>query len=169
MQSTQQSGKKYKSILNIVDEKSYGLLDSPLRWMAYLLNPYYFYKDMSIQFDQDVITATFKCVDAFYPNDLDARTFFINTELAMYAKKREILGIQQPAIKGCSKNDENYDLDSATHAQDWIVEETDVELGDTCETLGTSSRDDLMREFDESDFESDDEEKIDMEFDLDDE
>ncbi|WZZ65575.1 hypothetical protein YC2023_076945 [Brassica napus] len=59
--------------------------------------------------------------------------------------------------------------DSATHAQDWIVEETDVELGDTCETLGTSSRDDLMREFDESDFESDDEEKIDMEFDLDDE
>ena len=44
-----------------------------------------------------------------------------------------------------------------------------MELGDTCETLGTSSRDDLMREFDESDFESDDEEKIDMEFDLDDE
>lgn len=92
MQSTQQSGKKYKSILNIVDEKSYGLLDSPLHWMAYLLNPYYFYKDMSIQFDQDVITATFKCVDAFYPNDLDARTFFINTELAMYAKKERNFG-----------------------------------------------------------------------------
>lgn len=36
--------------------------------------------------------------------------------------------------------------DSATHAQDWIVEETDVELGDTCETLGSSSRDDLIRE-----------------------
>nr|VDC70879.1 unnamed protein product [Brassica rapa] len=64
--------------------------------MAYLLNPYYFYKDMSIQFHWDVITATFKCVDAFYPNDLDAQTFVINTELVMYAKKREILGIQQP-------------------------------------------------------------------------
>ncbi|CAN6997334.1 unnamed protein product [Brassica rapa subsp. trilocularis] len=67
------------------------------------------------------------------------------------------------------KNDENYDLYSATYAQDWIVEETDVELGDTCETLGSSSRDDLIRELDESDFESDDEEKNDMEFDLDDE
>ncbi|KAL0804987.1 hypothetical protein Bca101_097478 [Brassica carinata] len=117
--------------------------------MAYLLNPYYFYKDMSIQFDQDVITATFKCVDAFYPNDLDARTFFINTELAM-----KILSLMISS-SGCKRN--------------WSTLEGDVELGDTCETLGTSSRDDLMREFDESDFESDDEEKIDMEFDLDDE
>ncbi|WZY93041.1 hypothetical protein YC2023_065370 [Brassica napus] len=119
--------------------------------MAYILNPYYFYKDMSIQFDWDVITAIFKCVDAFYPNDLDAQTFVINIELAI-----NILSLTTSSL-GCKRN-------SST-----LEGETGVELGDTCETLGASSRDDLIRELDESDFESDDEEKIDMEFDLDDE
>lgn len=53
--------------------------------------------------------------------------------------------------------------DSAIHAQDWIVEETDVELG------ASSKDDDLMRELDESGSESDDEEEIDVKFDSDDE
>ncbi|XP_010476554.2 PREDICTED: uncharacterized protein LOC104755784 [Camelina sativa] len=100
--------KNYKPILDIIGQKSKGRLDSPLHWMGYLLNPYYFYKDSTIQFDRDVISATFKCVDAFYPNDLDTQTFVINTELAKYTKKEGNFG-HPTAMKGCSKNDENYD------------------------------------------------------------
>ncbi|XP_019087794.1 PREDICTED: uncharacterized protein LOC109127474 [Camelina sativa] len=55
--------------------------------------------------------------------------------------------------------------DCAIHAQDWIVEEDDVELGDTSETMGdTSKDDDLARELDESDYE----EEVDFEFESDD-
>ncbi|KAF3530610.1 hypothetical protein DY000_02041668 [Brassica cretica] len=49
------------------------------------------------------------------------------------------------------------------YSGDWIVEETDVELG------ASSKDDDLMRELDESGSESDDEEEIDVKFDSDDE
>ena len=109
--------KNYKPILNIVVGKGNGRLDSHFHWMAYLLNPYYFYKDTTIHFDWDVITSTFKCVAAFYPNDLDAQTFVINTELAMYAKREgnfendlDAQTFGHPiAIKRCSKNDENDD------------------------------------------------------------
>lgn len=100
--------KNYKPIVDIIEQKSKGRLDSPLHWMAYLLNPYYFYKDSTIQFDRDVISATFKCVDAFYPNCLDTQTFVINTELAKYTKKEGNFG-HPTATKGCSKNDESND------------------------------------------------------------
>lgn len=100
--------KNYKPIVDIIEQKSKGRLDSPLHWMAYLLNPYYFYKDSTIQFDRDVISATFKCVDVFYPNCLDTQTFVINTELAKYTKKEGNFG-HPTATKGCSKNDESYD------------------------------------------------------------
>ncbi|CAF2076426.1 unnamed protein product [Brassica oleracea var. botrytis] len=118
--------------------------------MAYLLNPYYFYKDTTIHFDWDVITSTFKCVAAFYPNDLDAQTFVINTELAI-----KILSLTTSS-SGCERK-------WSTFEGDWIVEETDVELG------ASSKDDDLMRELDESGSESDDEEEIDVKFDSDDE
>lgn len=109
--------KNYKPILNIVVGKGNGRLDSHFHWMAYLLNSYYFYKDTTIHFDWDVITSTFKCVAAFYPNDLDAQTFVINTEIAMYAKREgnfendlDAQTFGHPiAIKRCSKNDENDD------------------------------------------------------------
>jgi len=58
---------------------------------------YYFYKDSNIQFDRDVITATFKYVDVFFPNDLNTQTYRINTELTKYTKKkRGTLDIQPP-------------------------------------------------------------------------
>ncbi|XP_010445192.1 PREDICTED: uncharacterized protein LOC104727821 [Camelina sativa] len=100
--------KNYRPVLNIIDQKGKDRLDSPLHWVAYFLNPYYFYKDSSIQFDRDVVTATFKCVDAFFPNDLNTQTFVINTELSMYTRKEGNFG-HPTAIKGCSKNDENFD------------------------------------------------------------
>lgn len=55
--------------------------------------------------------------------------------------------------------------DCAVHAQDWIVEEDDVELGDTCETMGdTSKDDDLVREL----YESDNGEEVEVDFESDD-
>ncbi|KAL1203389.1 hypothetical protein V5N11_033171 [Cardamine amara subsp. amara] len=241
----------YRPILSIIELKSKSRLDSPLHLMGYLLNPYYFYKDSSIQFDRDIISAIFKCVDAFYPNDLDTQTIIINTELPKYTKKEGNFG-HPTAFKACSKNDESYDLvqwwniygvevpklqtiarkilslttsasgcecnwstfegvhtkkrnrldtkqlnnlvyvqfnmrylakrkkqkeknvdillaDCVVHAQNWIVEEADVELGNIFETTGdTSKDDDLVRELHESDFESDEGEEVDVEFESDD-
>lgn len=54
------------------------------------------------------VSAIFKCVDAYYPNDLDTQTFIMNTELAKYTKKERNFGYST-AIKALSKNDESYD------------------------------------------------------------
>lgn len=70
------------------------------------------------------------------------------------------------------QKEKNVDIllaDCAIDAQDWIVEEADVELGDTCERAGGTSKDgDLVRELHESDSESDDEVEVAVDFESDD-
>ncbi|KAG5536472.1 hypothetical protein RHGRI_024038 [Rhododendron griersonianum] len=78
---------QYKPILDIIDTKSQGRLDSPLHLTAYLLNPFYFYKDQTIQNDSSIMEAVVECVERFYPEDVDAQDYVINKELLMYKNK----------------------------------------------------------------------------------
>ncbi|ESQ43577.1 hypothetical protein EUTSA_v10015438mg [Eutrema salsugineum] len=167
--------KNYKPILCIIDQKGNGCLDSPLHWMAYLLNPYYFYKDSTIQFDRDVISATFKCVDAFFPNDLNTQTFVHTKKQNRLDTKRlnNLVYVQfnmrllEKRKKHKEKKVDILLVDNALHAQGWIFEEAEMKLEDTWETIGDD--DGVVRELDESDFDSDDGEEVDVEFESDDE
>lgn len=57
----------YKPILDIIDSKAKGRLDSPLHLAAYLLNPYYFYKDDTIQNDACVMEGFVTFIERLYP------------------------------------------------------------------------------------------------------
>ena len=61
----------YRPILEIMDTRIEGRLDTPLHAFAYLLNPYYYYKDASIEYDVNVMDGVFTVVEAFFPNDID--------------------------------------------------------------------------------------------------
>ncbi|KAF7139183.1 hypothetical protein RHSIM_Rhsim07G0175200 [Rhododendron simsii] len=156
----------YKPILDIIDKKSQGRLDSPLHLTAYLLNPFYFYKDQTIQNDSSIMEAVVECVERFYPEDVDAQDYVINKELLMYKNKVGMFG-KIVAVKRCEANNDNYDpvyvqfntklinkkarkketdvllASEATHAQGWIVEggdDDEVEPGSglTYELLATT-------------------------------
>ncbi|XP_020884646.1 uncharacterized protein LOC110229242 [Arabidopsis lyrata subsp. lyrata] len=96
--------KNVKPILNIIEERIKGRLDNLLHLTGYLLNPYHFYKDSSKATDDEISNAVFKCVDAFFPNDLTTQCQVINSELAIYKNKEGNFG-KQWAILCCEKED----------------------------------------------------------------
>ncbi|XP_070667962.1 uncharacterized protein [Malus domestica] len=63
----------YRQILQIIDEKARDRLDGPLHLAAYFLNPYYFFKDQSIQHDPLVMDAMFTCVENFLPDNYEVQ------------------------------------------------------------------------------------------------
>lgn len=98
----------YHPILEIIDAKAHDTLDSPLHLGAYLLNPYYFFKDQSIQHDPLVMEGIFTCVEKFFPDDFEVQNIVINVELLKYKKKEGAFGRGMAEV-GCAKNDDNYD------------------------------------------------------------
>lgn len=99
---------QYKPILDIIDAKSEGRLDGPLHLTAYLLNPFYLYKDQSIQNDSSIMEAVIYCVESFYPDDVDVQAHIINQELLMYKNKVGMFG-KPVALRGCEVDKDNYD------------------------------------------------------------
>jgi hypothetical protein len=87
IEACQSKEAQYKPILDVIDTKSQGRLDSPLHLTAYLLNPFYFYKDQTIQNDSSIMEAVIECVERFYPEDVDGQVYVINKELLMYKNK----------------------------------------------------------------------------------
>ncbi|KAI8542832.1 hypothetical protein RHMOL_Rhmol08G0170100 [Rhododendron molle] len=108
IEACQSKEAQYKPILEIIDAKAQGRLDSPLHLTAYLLNPFYFYKDQTIQNDSSIMEAVIECVERFYPEDVDAQGDVINKELLMYKNKVGMFG-KIVAAKGCEANNDNYD------------------------------------------------------------
>ena len=104
----------YRPILEIIDKKAEGRLDGPLHLAAYLLNPYYFFKDPSIQNDDLVMDAVFTCVEKFFPDDFTMQHQVINVELLKYKKREGGFG-RALAKVGCAKNDDNYDPGKYTY------------------------------------------------------
>ena len=91
--------------MEIIKARVKDSLDSPLHFVAYLLNPYYFFKDMDIQLDNEVMDGLFNCVEMFYDGELQGHV--INVELSKYTRKEgdfEKLWV----VQRCVKNDDNY-------------------------------------------------------------
>ena len=59
----------YKSIIEIIDSKMKGRLDTPLQLAAYFLNPYYAYNDSSIFDNDEVMDGLISAVETFYHGD----------------------------------------------------------------------------------------------------
>ncbi|CAA0813251.1 hAT transposon superfamily protein [Striga hermonthica] len=71
---------RFKYVMDIIEKKMKGRLDSPLHVSAYLLNPYYSYSDNSI-FDDGTITEGFiTSVETFYHDDEDKQDHAIHTK-----------------------------------------------------------------------------------------
>ncbi|KAG5532411.1 hypothetical protein RHGRI_026895 [Rhododendron griersonianum] len=85
-----------------------GRLDSALHLTAYFLNPFYFFKDSTIQDDPIIMDGVLVCVEAFFPDDINVQNEVINRELLKYKNKDG--GFGRPlAARGCGKNDDSYD------------------------------------------------------------
>lgn len=82
----------YKPILYIIDSKAEGRLNSPLHLAAYLLNPYYFYKDDDIEHDACAIDGFITCVERFFPGDLQMQLLLTQVELPKYKNKEGMFG-----------------------------------------------------------------------------
>ncbi|XP_056847454.1 uncharacterized protein LOC108832155 [Raphanus sativus] len=95
-------------IMNIIDQRIEGRLDSPLHMTGYLLNPYYLYKDQTIPLHNNVLTSFFKCVNAFIPDDISKQRNVINSEINKYKNKGDNFGTPW-AIKGCEEIKDDYD------------------------------------------------------------
>ncbi|XP_052208993.1 uncharacterized protein LOC127812597 [Diospyros lotus] len=97
----------YQPIIEIIEARVKDRLDSPLHFATYLLNPYYFFKDMDIQLDHEVIDGFFNCVEMFYDADGELQDHVVNIELPKYTHKEGTFG-KSWATQECAKNDDNY-------------------------------------------------------------
>ncbi|KAF7113036.1 hypothetical protein RHSIM_RhsimUnG0167600 [Rhododendron simsii] len=99
----------YWPILDVIDGKAKGRLDSALHLTAYFLNPFYFYKDHTIQDDPIIMDGVLTCVEAFFPDDVNVQDEVINRELLKYKNKEG--GFGRPlATMECATNNDSYDL-----------------------------------------------------------
>ncbi|XP_052194456.1 uncharacterized protein LOC127802598 [Diospyros lotus] len=101
--------KNYLPIMEIIDARVKDRLDSPLHFAAYLLNPYYLFKDMDMQFDNELMDGFFNAVEMFFYGDDRMQGHILNVELPKYTCKEGVFG-KSWAIQGCATNDDNYNL-----------------------------------------------------------
>lgn len=106
--------KNYDPILEIVDEKIRGRVDTPLHLMAYLLNPHYFYNDPNIQLDSVVLDGVIDCLDVICYGDFDLMNKVMNVELSVYKSKKGVFA-KPIAARGCAVNDDKFDPGKYTY------------------------------------------------------
>lgn len=64
----------YEPILEIIDSKIKGSLDSPLHLTACFLNPYFYYKDKEVvRRYANCMTTVIECIEAFFTDDYDCK------------------------------------------------------------------------------------------------
>ncbi|XP_023756354.1 uncharacterized protein LOC111904876 [Lactuca sativa] len=100
--------KAYEPIINIISKKMKGRLDSKLHLTAYLLNPYYHYKDPQLQHDPEVMDAVLEFFDTLFAGDLEMQKQVVTIDLPEYKKKMDRFG-RELAVKACEVNDGDYD------------------------------------------------------------
>lgn len=97
----------YDPIIYIIDSRVKDRLDSPLHLTAYLLNPYYYYKDDEAKNDPNCMGALLICTEAFFPDDYEAQNSVCNIELHRY-KAMEGIFSKKLAVLGRMHNDNNF-------------------------------------------------------------
>ncbi|CAH1415360.1 unnamed protein product [Lactuca virosa] len=174
--------KAYEPIMDIISKKMKGRLDTPLHLTAYLLNPYYLYKNPEIQNDIDVTNAIVDFVDTIYPGDHSLQNHIVmSTFEGVHTKKRNRLetsklnnlvfvqfnaNLMENNKKMKTKDIEVLLAKYASEAQEWIVEndvlldevQPDEAIGD--EEFLQNRRSSRLRELDEEEFVSEDEEEL---------
>ncbi|KAJ1287784.1 hypothetical protein BS78_02G037200 [Paspalum vaginatum] len=95
----------YESIIEIIDSKMIGRLDTPLQLAAYCLNPYYAYNDSSIFDNEEVMDGLISAVETFYHGDYDKQNQVLNEELHKYKEQAGHFA-KNVAKAGCK----NYDF-----------------------------------------------------------
>ncbi|KAI8535115.1 hypothetical protein RHMOL_Rhmol10G0150200 [Rhododendron molle] len=106
----------YRPILDVIDVKAMGRLDSALHLTAYFLNPFYFFQDSTIQDDPIIMDGVLTCVEAFFPDDSNGQDEVINRELLKYKNKDG--GFGRPlAARGCETKDDSYDPGKYIHTK----------------------------------------------------
>ncbi|CAO2210623.1 unnamed protein product [Urochloa humidicola] len=78
----------YVSIMDIIEEKMKGRLDTPLHLAAYFLNPYFSYNDSSIFTNQLVMDGLISAIETFYHGDYDKQSKVLNEELDKFKDKQ---------------------------------------------------------------------------------
>ncbi|CAE5959157.1 unnamed protein product [Arabidopsis arenosa] len=97
----------YQPILDIIDEKIKGRLDSPLHLTAYLLNPFYFFNEPTIQLDGTLMTGFLNCVETFYHGEIEKQDKAVD-EFRIYQDKDGFFGTPY-ALRGCEQNTDEFD------------------------------------------------------------
>ncbi|CAN0913258.1 hypothetical protein LINGRAHAP2_LOCUS29497 [Linum grandiflorum] len=69
-----------------------GRLDAPLHLTAYLLNPFYSYRNPAIFDDPDVTTAFITCVEQFYYGEEDIHNEVVNIEFTKFQRRDGLFG-----------------------------------------------------------------------------
>ncbi|CAH1427638.1 unnamed protein product [Lactuca virosa] len=100
--------KAYKPIIDIITNKMKGKLDSKLHLAAYLLNPYYHYKDSQLHHDHDIMDAVLEFFDTLLFEDLEMQRQVVTIELPKYKEKVDRFGVEL-AYKSCMSNDADFD------------------------------------------------------------
>ncbi|KAJ1255020.1 hypothetical protein BS78_K297900 [Paspalum vaginatum] len=80
--------KNYKDVMAIVDKKMKDRLDSSLHVAAYLLNPYYSYRDAAIFDDSSVVEKFMLCCETFFKGDEDKEYLAVNEDFDKYRTKQ---------------------------------------------------------------------------------
>ncbi|CAI9274424.1 unnamed protein product [Lactuca saligna] len=99
--------KAYKPIIDIINHKMKGRLDSKLHLSAYLLNPYYHYKDSQLQHDPYVMDAVLEFFDTLLCGDFEMQRQVVMIDLPKYKEKVDRFG-SDLAIKGCMVNNADF-------------------------------------------------------------
>nr|KAJ0228320.1 hypothetical protein LSAT_V11C100042390 [Lactuca sativa] len=92
--------KHYKPIIDIINTKMNGRLDSTLHLTSYLLNLYYHYNDSQLQYDPDVMDAVHEFFDTLFCGDLEKQRHVVTIDLPKYKKNVDRFGCDL-AIKHC--------------------------------------------------------------------
>ncbi|KAH6775608.1 hAT transposon superfamily protein, partial [Perilla frutescens var. hirtella] len=100
--------KNYEPIIEVIDARIKDRLDSPLHLTAYVLNPFYHYKNPLLHLEHDVAIGMIECVDILFPGDVDLQDKILNEEFPKYRDKESLFG-KPVAVKGCSLNDARFD------------------------------------------------------------
>ncbi|RDX86293.1 hypothetical protein CR513_32390, partial [Mucuna pruriens] len=81
--------KKYKDIFAIIDKRWDDQLHHPLHAADYFLNPKFFYSNLNIEMDCEVLEGLYKCIDRFSENENDEFVDHIHNELPIYKSLRK--------------------------------------------------------------------------------
>ncbi|KAH6833491.1 hypothetical protein C2S53_019116 [Perilla frutescens var. hirtella] len=100
--------KNYEPIIEVIDARIKDRLDSPLYLTAYVLNPFYHYKNPLLHLEHDVAIGMIECVDIMFPGDVDLEDKILNEEFPMYRDRVGLFG-KSVVVKGCSLNDARFD------------------------------------------------------------